>query len=63
VQYYVNGSRPFITIGYVPGMSVSDARYLAQVIQKLGEKGIDVQEGLHDRLIRELMDKGTSWRP
>ena len=67
VSYYVGDKRPFIKIGdfnkdspdYI---SLDDAREVAKTIKALGEKGIDVQDGLQRRLIRELKDKGTSWR-
>lgn len=45
-------------------MTVSEARHLMRTIQTLAEGiGIDPQEGLHRRLIRELKREGTKWRP
>jgi hypothetical protein len=32
-------------------------------VRALAEMGIDPQEGLHERLIRELQKEGTNWRP
>lgn len=67
VSYYVGDKRPFMKIGtFNEGdpefMTIEDARHVAKTIIALGEKGIDVQEGLHRRLIRELKEKGTNWR-
>jgi len=63
VAYKVGGSRPYLMIGTHPQMTVATARKLATTIQSLAAKGIDVQEGLHDRLIRELLEHGDKWRP
>ena len=67
VSYYVGDKRPFMRIGtFNKGdpdyISIEDAREVAKTIKALGDKGIDVQEGLHRRLIRELQEKGTNWR-
>jgi hypothetical protein len=67
VSYYVGDKRPFMKIGdfnkespdYI---SIEDAREVAKTIKALGEKGIDVQDGLQRRLVRELKEKGTNWR-
>lgn len=65
VEYKLPGikSRPHLTIGHWPQMSIQEARKLAVIIRDLGNKGIDVQEGLHDRLLQELKRDGTKWRP
>jgi hypothetical protein len=65
VEYKLPGikSRPHLTIGHWPDMSIQEARKLAVIIRDLGNKGIDVQEGLHDRLLQELKRDGTKWRP
>lgn len=66
VQYSVAGEknyRPQIKIGDYPDMNVYRARGLARTIVELGRRGIDPQAGLHDRLIRELEEKGVSWLP
>lgn len=67
VSYYVGEKRPFMKIGdfnkdspdYI---SIEDAREIAKTVKALGDKGIDVQDGLQRRLVRELKDKGTAWR-
>lgn len=67
VSYYVGEKRPFMKIGdfnrdspdYI---SIEDAREIAKTIKALGDKGIDVQDGLHRRLVRELKEKGPAWR-
>jgi hypothetical protein len=67
VSYYVGDKRPFMRIGTLNKddpdyISIEDAREVAKTIKALGEKGIDVQDGLHRRLVRELKDKGVGWR-
>lgn len=67
-SYYVGDKRGHMKIGdfnkdspdYI---SIEDARELTKTIKALGEKGIDPQDSLMRRLVRELKEKGTSWRP
>jgi len=63
VNYDVDGSRPYLKLGEHPGMSIPEARRLAQIVRGLADLGIDPQAGLHERLIRELKEKGLKWRP
>lgn len=65
VEYKLPGiiTRPYVTIGEHPTMSIPEARQLAAVIRDLAQKGIDVQAGLHERLIAELKRDGVKWRP
>lgn len=63
VHYEFKDSRPLLKIGEHPDMSIDEARALAKTIVQLGKQGIDVQEGLHNRLMRELKKEGTNWRP
>jgi len=68
VSYYVGDKRPFVNIGSANKgepdyLTVTEARQIAKTIKALGDKGIDVQEGLHTRLIRELKRDGEKWRP
>lgn len=64
VEYKVKGrpERPHITIGRHPFMTIAEARELAKVIRHLGSIGVDVQEGLIDRLVAELKRDGIQWR-
>ena len=64
VEYKVQGrdGRPHLTIGKHPQMSITEARELAKTIKYLGSKGLDVQDGLMDRLIAELKRDGVQWR-
>lgn len=64
VEYKVQGrdGRPHLTIGKHPTMPISEARELAKTIRYLGSKGVDVQDGLMDRLIAELKRDGIQWR-
>jgi hypothetical protein len=61
--YSFRGSRPVLKLGNFPDMSVAQARELAKTVRALADMGIDPQEGLHERLIKELREKGTAWRP
>ena len=63
VQYSVEGSRPYLKIGDYPDTTVNEARSIAKTVIALAERGIDVQSGLHERLVRELKEKGEKWRP
>lgn len=63
VAYVVNGSRPYLKIGSHPGMTIAEARAIAKTVIALSKKGIDPQDGLHARLIRELREQGEAWRP
>lgn len=67
VSYYVGDKRPFMRIGTFNKedpdfITIEDARAVAKTIKALGDKGVDVQDGLHRRLVRELKEKGTAWR-
>lgn len=67
--YTVGDSRPMIMLGQISDpkasdfITIEDARHLTKTIRALGERGVDPQEGLQTRLLRELKEKGTSWRP
>lgn len=63
VSYAAGESRPYLKVGQYPDTSIAEARELARTITTLADHGIDVQSGLHDRLIKELREKGTKWRP
>jgi Arm DNA-binding domain len=63
VHYHCNGQRPLLKLGNHPDMSIAQARELTKTVIALGNLGIDPQEGLHERLIRELQAKGIKWRP
>lgn len=69
-QYEVSGTkfRGMLLLGSLNEdaenhMTIAEARKLTGIVQELAAHGIDVQEGLHSRLIRELRKEGTSWRP
>jgi hypothetical protein len=62
-QYDFNGSRPMLKVGDLGETTVEEARELTKTIRALAAKGIDVQSGLHERLLRELRAQGTRWRP
>lgn len=63
VQYDIDGSRPYLKLGDHPDMTVPEARSLAATVRTLADHGIDPQAGLHERLVRELKEKGARWRP
>lgn len=62
-NYDYQDSRPWFKIGDYPDMSIKKARELTFTIRELASKGIDVQAGMHERLLRELEERGTKWRP
>lgn len=61
-HYQIKKSRPVLKVGELPGSTVEDARKLKRAIRALAAKGIDVQNGLHERLMRELLEQGEDWR-
>lgn len=73
-HYAIDQERPNMKVGHYPTdevlrknpnaghLAIEDARKLTATIRELGNKGIDVQEGLHERLLRELREQGTNWR-
>jgi hypothetical protein len=59
-----DGKRGTLTIGHHPEMKLDRARKIADTIQYLADElGIDPQAGLHERLVREIEERGTKWRP
>jgi hypothetical protein len=67
-SYHLGDERPFLKLGVMDPkdpehISLEDARELTKTIKALADKGIDPQDGLHRRLIKELKEKGTRWRP
>lgn len=68
VSYAVGDDRPFWKLGDVNKdspeyISIDDARALAKTVKALGDRGINVEETNRKRLIKELREKGTAWRP
>ncbi len=63
VQFFIGDSRPLLKLGDFPDMSLADARKLTNTVRSLAQKGIDPTDGLHKRLMRELLEKGDKWRP
>lgn len=71
VSYHLGGRRPFMVIGELTDdkknldrLTLEEARDVARTVKHLAETtGIDPQEGLHRRLVRELKEKGKNWRP
>jgi hypothetical protein len=68
VSYEVGDDRPFKLLGSINKdaknyISIDDARELAKTIKALGDRGINVDEANDRRLLRELREKGTAWRP
>lgn len=68
ISYHINyqvagGGRFYLKIGDHPYMTLANARKVGQTVKTLAEQGIDPQDGLHERLVRELLEKGEKWRP
>lgn len=67
VSYEIGENRPFMLLGSLNKdtdnhITIDDARNLARTVKALADKGIDVQDGLHRRLVKELKEQGTRWR-
>lgn len=62
-MYNIGDSRPMILVGSFPETSIEEARHLANIVRGLARMGIDVQEAMHPRLLKELERDGMSWRP
>jgi hypothetical protein len=60
-HYDFEGSRPMVKVGEIPGTTIEEARALTKTIRALAAKGVDVQAGLHERLLRELKAQGVRW--
>lgn len=66
-SYTLKGERPFLYIGSANRdqpdyLSLAEARETVKTIKALADKGVDVQDGLLPRLIRELKRDGVKWR-
>src|SRR4051812_33089587 len=66
ISYHFGDERPFLKLGSLNPdaddyITIPEVRELAKTVKALADKGIDVQAGLHARLLRELKEKGTSW--
>jgi len=68
-SYYVDGgNRPFLRLGSLNRdaddyISIEDARELTKIVKAIGDRGVDVQDGLERRLISELQRDGVNWKP
>src|SRR6266576_1030842 len=65
-SYTVGERRPFFKLGVLnpkdpDHLSLTDARHLVRDIKAIGDRGIDVQDGLMRRLIQELRRDGPRW--
>jgi hypothetical protein len=67
-SYHFGDERPFMILGVMDPkdpehISLAEARQLTKTIKALADKGINPQEGLRKRLVRELLAEGTDWKP
>jgi hypothetical protein len=67
ISYGIGDDRFFLLLGSLNKtednhISIDDARDLAKTIKSLADRGVDVQEGLHKRLMKELKEQGTRWK-
>lgn len=70
-SYHVGDKRPMMFLGELTAdktnpdrITIEEARRLTEIIKELSESyGIDPQEGLHQRLRKELLRDGLKWRP
>lgn len=44
-------------------ITIEKARDRAKIVKALAAEGLNVQDGLYKRLMREIDEKGTAWRP
>jgi hypothetical protein len=71
VHYFVGSTRIQQVIGEYPddgtraekAQAIQEARQLATDIKKLGDMGVNFQDGLLPRARREVLEHGTNWRP
>lgn len=56
-------TRMHVKLGEWPEMPIVEARKLTELVRDLGMRGVDVQWGLHTRLVQELKRDGLDWRP
>ncbi len=66
--YEIGEARPMILLGSLNKgsknhITIEQARRRTEVIKELAMRGIDVQDGLHARLMREIDKKGVAWLP
>lgn len=67
ISYAVGDRRPFMKLGDLnkdspDHISLKDAREVAKTVKKLGDRGIDPQDGLLKRLVFELKRDGENWK-
>ncbi|MDB5615919.1 Arm DNA-binding domain-containing protein [Tardiphaga sp.] len=62
-HYEIGESRPMLKVGDLPGSTIAEARKITKTVRALAAKGIDVQDGMLPRLLRELREQGENWRP
>lgn len=68
VTYEIGDERPYFKLGdgnpdsdeYI---TVETARDLSKTIKALADRGVDVRDGLHRRIVREIREQGMGWRP
>lgn len=68
VSFYVGDERPFMMIGYANKdsplyLTVQEAREVAKTVIALGKRGVNPQDGLLPRLLKELRRDGERWKP
>lgn len=54
VSYRVGDTTSRLHIGHLPETSIEEARSIARSVQALAEKGVDVRDGLLERLVADL---------
>ena len=58
-----DGTRPWINLGPLEEMSIGDARKLTATVTALARTGVDPLESTRAKVMKELLAKGTAWRP
>lgn len=62
-HYFIGKERKQQLIGHFPEMSITQARRVFRIIEDLAVRGINIQDGLIPRVVKELEQHGTDWRP
>ena len=70
-SYHLADRRPMMFLGELTDdkknpdrITIEEARRLTEIVKALADEyGIDPQEGLHQRLRKELLRDGMKWRP
>lgn len=66
-SYHFGNDRPSISLGVLnpkdpDHISLTDAREVTKTVKALADRGVNPQDGLTRRLVRELLAQGVKWK-